>query len=665
MAFLLGIDTGGTYTDAVVVDESLTVLASAKSLTTKENLSLGVSGAMDAALAQVSGEIGLVSLSTTLATNAIVEGQGSPICLLLLGYPRETLERAGLRQVLHGDPTVFIEGGHNAAGSEQAPLDLEVARQAILIHAPKVAAFAVSGYFGVRNPAHELAVRDLVHELTGLPVTCGHQLSSGLDAPRRALTAALNARLIPLLSQLIISVQGMLKERHIQAPLMVVKGDGSLVSAQFALETPVETILSGPAASVVGARHLSGEDDVFVVDMGGTTTDIAVLHQGHPVLNKDGASVGGWRTMVEAVQVHTFGLGGDSEVHLDSKQTFVIGPQRVIPLSLLGMRHPHILEILREQLAEHLPLRHGGQFALRLRPLESAHIVLSYAQAKVWDKLAKGPMAIQDLLTDHTLELPLSRLMGRGLVALSSLTPSDAAHVLGYQQDWSVEAARLGALIWRRQAEATLGKSWENERAFCERIFDQVDLQAGRYLVTTALAERRGEVMQELPAPLREFVDIALGVEEGPGLLGINLSLHRPLIAIGAPVATYYPRVAERLHTRLCIPQHAAVANAYGAVAGGVMQRVTAHITPITEGTFRVHASSGISTFHDLEEAAAHALSETSRLALDQAHRAGAVDVEVKTQREDNVARNELGLDLFIESVVTASAFGRPRMTRG
>src|SRR5262245_47789128 len=125
---------------------------------------------MEAVLRQSPDDISLVSLSTTLATNAIVEGQGSPICLLLLGYEPSQLERAGLRRAIGSDPVEFIRGGHSPLGDEQQPLDLEAAERAILAHAPNVAAFAVSGYFSVRNPAHENAVRALARRLTGLPV---------------------------------------------------------------------------------------------------------------------------------------------------------------------------------------------------------------------------------------------------------------------------------------------------------------------------------------------------------------------------------------------------------------------------------------------------------------------------------------------------------------
>ena len=202
MSLSLGIDTGGTFTDAVLFDPDRGVVAAAKRLTTKHDLALGIGAAIDAVLEQHPAEIAFVGLSTTLATNAVVEGQGNPACLILIGYPEAALDRAGLREALGSDPVVAVSGGHRPSGEEQAPLDLDAVRAAILRHAPAVTAFAVAGFFAVRNPAHEQAVRDLVRDLTGKPVTCGHELTSGLDAPRRALTALLNARLIPLTASL-------------------------------------------------------------------------------------------------------------------------------------------------------------------------------------------------------------------------------------------------------------------------------------------------------------------------------------------------------------------------------------------------------------------------------------------------------------------------------
>ncbi|MDX1380162.1 MAG: hydantoinase/oxoprolinase family protein, partial [Xanthomonadales bacterium] len=276
----LGIDTGGTYTDAVLVDADNRIVAAAKRLTTHHDLTLGIGEALDALPAAQLGGVGLVALSTTLSTNAVVEGRGAPVAVLLPGYGPQQVEKSGLLDLFEADLVVTLPGGHDASGREREPLDLGQARTAIEQRLPRVSAFAISSMFGVRNPLHEITLRDLVREIGSRPVTCGHELASDLDAPRRALTAALNARMVPVIQDLILAVQRILRERAIGAPLMMVKGNGSLINIETALAQPVGTVLSGPAASVVGACALSGLRNAIIADMGGTTTDIAVVSGG-------------------------------------------------------------------------------------------------------------------------------------------------------------------------------------------------------------------------------------------------------------------------------------------------------------------------------------------------------------------------------------------------
>ncbi len=197
-----------------------------------------------------------MSVSTTLATNAVVENRFSPVCTLVIGFDDAMVERSGLQR--HGGGVVArIQGGHTATGIESAALDESAVERAVIEHGARVEAFAVAANFSVRNPAHELRARKIIRSLSAKPVTCAHELSSKLDAPRRALTAALNARLTPQIQHLIEALARVLAEESIVAPLMIVKGDGSLMKAEIALEYPVETILSGPAASVSSARASS------------------------------------------------------------------------------------------------------------------------------------------------------------------------------------------------------------------------------------------------------------------------------------------------------------------------------------------------------------------------------------------------------------------------
>src|SRR5690606_28023359 len=212
------------------------------------------------------------------------------------------------------DPVIILAGGHTAGGAEREPLDLAAAARAVERHAPEVSALAVSAMFAVRNPAPEIALKPLISEQTGRPVTCRHAGAASLNAPRGAVAAPLNARLTPGIRRLVDAVRERLDALGIHAPLMRVKGDGSLVSQATALERPVDTVLSGPAASVVGACYRSGRDNAVVADMGGTTTDIAVVTAGRPQTRLDGALVGEWHPMVETLSVYSIGLGGDSEV---------------------------------------------------------------------------------------------------------------------------------------------------------------------------------------------------------------------------------------------------------------------------------------------------------------------------------------------------------------
>jgi len=668
LALLLGFDTGGTFTDAVLFDEAKGVVAKAKALTTKQDLAIGVGQAMDAVLkahglAGREREIALVSLSTTLATNALVESHGNPVGLLLLGYPPQALERAGLREALRGDPVAFLAGGHSAGGEPQAPLDKAAALEAVRAMAPRVQSFAVAGFFAVRNPAHELALSDWIRAETGMPVTCAHLLSSALDAPRRALTAVLNARLIPLITQLVEAVQGLMRARGLVCPLTVVKGDGSLISDRVALASPVETILSGPAASVVGARALAagqaGAGDAFISDIGGTTTDIAVLHGGRPVLNREGATVGGFRTMVEAVAVHTLGLGGDSEVQAERPAMkgggpLKVGPRRALPLALLAHQHPAVLDFLEAQLARPEPSPGDARFALRLRRL-AANAPLKPAERLIWDRLAEGPQALESLAGDYLAQKSLQRLLDRGLAIVSTVTPSDAAHLLGRQAGWNAEAARLGCALLARQA----GRDGAEQVA--AEIFDRVAALSAEALVTAALAEEGG------PPALtdglgRLLLERALLERKGRPLVGARITLERPIIAIGAPAATYYPAVAERLGTPLLLPEHAEVCNAVGAVASGIVQRARLLITQPAEGKFRAHLPGGVRDFHDLELAAAATLAAAEAQARDLALAAGAGELRLETSRDDTVVEGPGGLRTFLESVIVATAAGRPRL---
>ena len=670
MTVALGIDTGGTYTDAALVDyDTGRVLCAAKALTTRRDLSLGIGAAIDAVSALCAeqpgapapAQVSLVALSTTLATNAIVEGQGSPVGLILIGYDRELIRQCGFEGDLVAADVVYIGGGHDIHGDEAAPLDVAALREAVTGMAGRVEAFAVSGYFGVRNPAHEEQAKALIEAMTGLPVTCGHELTARLNSVRRATTVALNARLVPLLRELIDTLRRTLAGRGITAPLMVVKGDGSLVRAEWAMQRPIETILSGPAASVVGAWHLAQQEQadaqdgaLWVIDVGGTTTDIASLTNGRPRLSREGAQVGRWRTMVEAVDVHTVGLGGDSHVRLDGSRRLAIGPQRVVPLSLLAGQYPEIVTELRRQVQTPPRAEAAAHFLVAHRPPVRP---LDGEELRILDRLARGPASLaalmQDLRYGSLVLRRVEKLAAERLVLCAGLTPTDALHALGRLALWDAEAARLGAEVLSAQVRC-------DRDELCRAVVDGVSDRAATALVSKALSDTAGLPRWEQEPTAALLLERALNGGQDAAL-GCALTLRQPLVAIGAPVAAYMPRVAEQLHTRLIIPPHAAVANAVGAVVGGVVQRQQALVSPL-DGRLRLHLPDGVHDFALLEEAVAFAQKWMHAWLEAQARQAGAAQVEIQVDRRDIYAPVGAGWgeQIYLGTELAFTAAGRP-----
>ena len=325
----------------------------------------------------------------------------------------------------------------------------------------------MAAQFATRNPAHEQRAATMVQEITGRPVSCSHHLSSKLNGPKRAMTAVLNARLIGMIERLIRRAQARLDELGVTAPLMVVRGDGALISADFARERPIETILSGPAASIVGARWMTGAQNALVSDIGGTTTDVAVLRDGRPSIDPDGARVGPYRTMVEAVAMRTTGLGGDSEAHFITEGLqggVTLGPRRLLPISLLAVDAPEVVHrALDEQLRAAAPGEHDGRFVRAVPGVPRDGV--EGREATVLERIGDKVHPLSQVLRNRIEIKALRRLVERGIVQVAGVTPSDASHVLGNVDAWDAEAAEKALLLVRAAAHG----GGEYARLGCER----------------------------------------------------------------------------------------------------------------------------------------------------------------------------------------------------
>jgi N-methylhydantoinase A/oxoprolinase/acetone carboxylase beta subunit len=643
---VIGVDTGGTYTDAVVIDNAThTVLATAKALTTKGNLAIGVTEAIRAALQTVPGfepaSIGLVSVSTTLATNAVVEGHGSRVGAVLVGFDNEMVARTRIAAEFPDVPIVLVTGGHDHNGEAVAVLDTDELAAAVRDLA--VDAFAVTSLFAVRNPAHEHAARDVITATTGRPVTISTELTSQLDSTRRAVNTLLNARLISRITTLIGAVTEAMAETGLVCPLMIVKGDGSVALANTVVNKPIETVLSGPAASLVGAAWLSGLDRFVLSDIGGTTTDLAAFTGGRPVVLEHGANVGGRRTMVRAIDVRTVGLGGDSEVSVAVDRSVTVGPERVIPVSLLASRFPIVHTFID-----------AGYIAFVVRPFGSDGppdaTDLSPYEHQMLMAVARGPRPLREVVASSQARRALATLRRRGAIQVSAFTPSDAAHVLGYQSTWSAEAAEKVAALMTHTTAAEMSRDVWNEtvRRSARAVLDTVT-NAGR--ATDLDPGQGGEALLD-------------AVCSGRGVLGltdVRLVPSLSVVAVGGPAQVYYPEVGRRLGCDVVFPEHFAVANAVGAATGLVARTVVVTVQRGGDDGFRVHGPDGVSIFGAGAEALRVASEVASDAAIAAVHDMGAATADVQVAIDKYLLPGAVDDNGLLQATVTAEAIGRPQ----
>ncbi len=653
--YLIGVDTGGTYTDAAVIEaDGHKVVASAKSITTKGDLSIGVTGAIRAAVAKLPEglrpqDISLVSVSTTLATNAVVEGHGSAVGVILIGFDDKMAERTGIAKAFPGMPIAMISGGHDHNGEEVRPLDVEGLANAIA--AMPVDAFAIASAFAVRNPAHESRARDIIAQATGKPATLSTELTSALDAPRRALTAVLNARLISRISMLIDAVRRSMAEFGIVCPLMIVKGDGTLALAERVALRPIETVLSGPAASLVGASWLCGRKDFIMSDMGGTTTDLGVLLNGRPQVAEQGAEVGGWRTMVKAIDVKTIGLGGDSEITIGLNGKIEVGPQRVAPVSLLASRYPEVVAMLEADLADSEGGSMHGKFVLKPFGASAALTAeVTPKEAEILALVGDRPKPIRKVALSSAAQRALASLKRKGLVQTGGFTPSDASHVLGLQDNWPGPAAELAAKLMVRFRDMRLGDAARVE-AFCREVWGETVRRTARVILDTAFGKSFAD---------HDLVEAVSSGRSALGLAKVSLSPSVPVVAVGGPVQVYYGEVGKRLACEMVFPPFFDVANAVGAATGVIAQVVTVTVEGDGTGLFRVMGPNGSTVFTSGAKALEAAEAQARDTALYAVRQLGAHDPQVQvsvTKAHLPDAQNDDGL---LEAVFKAEALGRP-----
>ena len=659
MTYGLGIDTGGTYTDSVIVElETGKVVCSSKALTTRDDLSMGIRGSLEGLDRSLLSEVSLTSLSSTLATNSVVEGKGCRVGLISIG--KRYLETS-LPEIC-----AEIDGKFTMSGEEEIRLDAGAAKKALEGMRGKVDAVVISGYLSVRNPSHEERVAAMAARILGLPVVCGHELTSKLGYEVRTTTAVMNARLIPVIRELLDSVISVMKDLGIGSPLMVVKGDGAVMKADTALMRPVETILSGPASSLTGAKALAGTDDAVVIDIGGTTTDIGILNGGFPRIEPEGARIAGRRTRVMAADISTFGIGGDSRIVVNGKD-IVLSPVRVIPLCIAASKWPAVKACVAG-LASVTDDRPEENYALEDIVQDTEFFILAHAahtenlpehDRMFLDALKTGPRRIADLCREFGLPphaFSAGELERRGFVTRIGMTPTDLLHAEGSYTEYDADTSRIAAGYLARKCGLSL-------EGFIANAKDRVVRRMTASVMEKMMLDGSGS--DELTDAQKEILRMSLDPSRKD--YALRFELRKPIVGIGAPVGAWLPKVAEMLNTELLLPPDSEIGNAVGAITGSVSE--TATVTVRAAGTDMaeepecdVFTGREIRTFARPQEAMEYARSECARLAREMAKRSGTNNPVVEISVDENVMACS-GKTFFRGAVITAKATGKPDLS--
>jgi N-methylhydantoinase A/oxoprolinase/acetone carboxylase beta subunit len=540
--YCIGIDTGGTYTDAVLMDTATReIVLWAKETTTHHDLGIGVGLALEKLLAGgVSpGDIERLAVSTTLATNAIVEGRGARVGLFVFGYVRHFK--------LPIVANIFLKGGHTITGKEDEPLDVEGLVDTIQGLKDEVDSYAVCGAMAIKNPAHELVGEEAISMLDpGKPVFCSHKVSDHPGMRARAATACLHAKLMPLMVGFLSSIQLSMLKLKLSCPVTIICGNGRGASLDLAVERAAITMASGPAATA-WFGSTAGEPTALVVDVGGTTTDVCMIREGRPVLSEEGCLIGQWQTHVEAIDMYTAGGGGDSHIICSPKKTIVLQTTRVQPLAMT----PDLPDP-----ATWLGCGTKSAIVLPVAGLDEKIVGNDPILCRLQQGAASPEMLARDTpFSGIALEKKLEQLVYLQQIQMAGFTPTDALHVLGRLELGNTDHARTGAEVLAAELDidvTTFCKQviWETEKTIENIILDYLGRKIWPDGQATPFLNRRNNE-----------------------LFSLAFSVKIPIIGIGAAARMLLPGVAEHLQTTVHFPQYYEVGNAIGAALIGMEQR--------------------------------------------------------------------------------------------
>lgn len=321
---IIGLDVGGTYTDVVLLGDD-GIIKAIKVLTDSKALFKTVLSGLEAITDGVPPElIRRIVLSTTLTTNTIAQSRISNVGMIVSAGPGIDPEYFRTNQHY-----VAVSGSIDHRGRETEPVDGQnIEDSAKKFVSEGIKYVGVVGKFSTRNPQHEIFIKELIKPHFE-KIFMGHQISGSLNFPRRIATTYLNAAVYPIHKQFFEAVIQSLEQKGLKIPIHIMKADGGTMNFASSMDFPAQTILSGPAASVMGSLPFAfADEESLVMDIGGTTTDMAILVNYVPVLNPLGICIGKYKTLIRSIESHSIPVGGDSSVSVKDG-IIQIGPERL------------------------------------------------------------------------------------------------------------------------------------------------------------------------------------------------------------------------------------------------------------------------------------------------------------------------------------------------
>ena len=662
----IGIDTGGTCTDAVVYHlERKEILAYAKTLTTKDDLSVGIGLALDGLPRELVDQSEVIALSTTLATNACVENKGGRAKLVLFGVDPGLIAKIGAEYGLPVDnqTLIYIDSKTKPTGEIIRPPDWAEFETSLQERLSDCDAVGIVELFAKRTGAIlEKQARSMIQQHLNIPIVCGHELFSEYNVAKRGASALLNAQLIPVIQEFLQAVKKALQIRGIRAPFVIVRSDGSLMTEAFTRERPVETLLCGPVASVMGAVELSDVDNCMIVDIGGTTTDIAFVKNRVPQRATGGVRIGKWDTFVQGLFVDTFGLGGDSGVRIVG-DGLELEAERVMPLCVAGQRYPQLLSYL------HREAENGYRFTntqkdiyVAIKSIAGSAFYSQYEQ-EIATALDGSPKSLEHLgeeLGHFISPTHVERLVREGILIRCGVTPTDAMHTKGTFTQYNTQASKYGMQIMSR----VLGVSVD---ALGDMIYDAVKrklyFNIVRILMEDAYPSIRAMGLgEQLSTLIMDSYDQAK-TGQCRAFCGVNIRMPAALVGVGAPTHTFLQDMGALLETPVYTSEYSKVANALGAIVGNVSASVTMEVTldPKT-GIYTVFGQGVRCEAEELEEAKAMADRLASEMALKEAILRGSDEQAVVTlESKEDVTNTDFGF-VYIGYTVVATATGNLKL---